>query len=498
MLYDILLTIYFIGTIWGLWLVFKKAGIAPWKALVPIYNIVVWIRMCNRKWTWYVWFLVPGINIFMFLLMVQETARDFRRYNFWEQLLAVIFPWIYLPWLGLNKSCTYHDPHTDPPQKVGEGRDWVDAIAFAIVAAVIIRGNVFELYGIPSSSMEKSLLVGDHLLVSKIAYGPRVTMTPLALPLIHNTIPLTNDRVESYLKWIKLPYHRYPGYTHIKRFDAVVFNFPEGDTTLNASPTNLITYYDAKNSPEWRHMLADGYRVRPVDKRQNYIKRCIGMPGDDLQIINRQVYINGKELDLPKDAQFKYFPIFREGTNVARLLENHGVSMEDTYRLSLGEGLPLTMSQYMKLTKSDHIISLEPYALEDIPQGIHMFPHTATNTWTVNNYGPIHIPAKGEVLTLNDSTLPFYYRIITAYEGNTLEVKDGNFFNDTATTEIYTCRQNYYWMMGDNRHCSQDSRYWGFVPEDHISGKARWVLWSWDKDNKRLRWNRILHNACAY
>ena len=165
MLYDILLAIYFIGTLWGLWLVFKKAGIAPWKALIPVYNIVVWIKMCNRKWSWYLWFLVPGINIFMFLLMVQETARDFRRYNFWEQLFAVIFPWIYLPWLGLNKNSVYHDPHNDPPKKVSEGRDWLDAIAFAIVAAVIIRGNVFELYGIPSSSMEKSLLVGDHLLV---------------------------------------------------------------------------------------------------------------------------------------------------------------------------------------------------------------------------------------------------------------------------------------------------------------------------------------------
>ncbi len=497
MLYNLLLAIYFIGTVLGLWLVFKKAGIAPWKSLVPIYNIVVWIRMCNKKWSWYIWFLIPGINIFMFLLMVQETARVFRRYNFWEQLLAVLFPWVYLPWLGLNQKAEYHDPHVDPPKKVSEGRDWAEAIVFAIIAAVIIRGNVFELYGIPSSSMEKSLLVGDHLLVSKMAYGPRVAITPLSLPLIHNTIPGTQDKVESYLKWIQLPYHRYPGYTHIKRFDAVVFNFPEGDTTLNASPTNLITYYEARNMKD-RALLNEGYRVRPVDKRQNYIKRCIGMPGDDLQIINRTVYINGKELTLPKDAQFKYFPIFRDGTNVARLLENYGVSMEDIYRFSQGDGLPLTMAQYNSLTQSDHIISLEPYAYEDISQGIRMFPHTADNSWTVNNYGPVHIPAKGEVLQLNDSTLPFYHRIITAYEGNTLEVRDGNIYINGEQTETYTCRQNYYWMMGDSRHNSQDSRFWGYVPEDHISGKARCILWSWDKEHKKLRWGRTLRDASAY
>ena len=499
MIYDILLVLYFVGTVVGLWFVFKKAGLAPWKALVPIYNIVVWIQMCNKKWTWYIYFLIPAINIFMFLLMVQETARVFRRYNFWEQLLAVIFPWVYLPIVGLSPKTEYHDPHTDPPAKVSEGRDWLDAIAFAIVAAVIIRGNVFELYGIPSSSMEKSLMVGDHLLVSKIAYGPRVAMTPLSLPLIHNTIPGTGDRVESYLSWPQLPYHRYPGYTTVKRFDAVVFNFPEGDTTLNASPTNLYTYYDVVNSGiEMRYLLNEGYRVRPVDKRQNYIKRCIGMPGDDLQVVDRQVYINGEPLQLPTDAQFKYFPVFREGTNVARLLENYGVSSEDIRRFAQGEGLPLTMAQHEALGKSDHILSLEPYAYENIPQGIHMFPHTTSNTWSMNNYGPVHIPAKGETLVLNDSTLPFYRRLITVYEGNTLKVTDGKIYINGQQTDTYTTRQNYYWMMGDSRHNSQDSRVWGYVPEDHISGKARWILWSWDKDHKKMRWNRTFRNASAY
>ena len=168
MIYDILLIIYFAGTILGLWFVFKKAGTAPWKALVPVYNIVVWIKVCGKSWKWYIYFLVPAINVFTFLLLVVETAKVFRRYGFWEQTLAVIFPWVYLPVLGLKRDWEYHDPVSDPPKKVGEGRDWLDAIVFAVIAAVIIRGNIFELYNIPSSSMEKSLLVGDYLLVSKL------------------------------------------------------------------------------------------------------------------------------------------------------------------------------------------------------------------------------------------------------------------------------------------------------------------------------------------
>ena len=497
MLYDILLVLYLVGTIVGLWFVFKKAGIAPWKSLIPLYNIVVWLKMCNKKWSWYIYFLIPAINVFMFLLMVVETSKVFRRYGFWEQLFGVILPWVYLPIVGLSPKMQYIDPHVDPPKKVSEARDWLDAIAFAIVAAVIIRGSIFELYGIPSSSMEKSLLVGDHLVVSKVAYGPRVAMTPLSLPLMHNTIPGTNDRVESYLRWPQLPYHRYPGYSRIKRYDAVVFNFPEGDTTLNISPTNLITYYDAVNKNDYQ-ALSGGYRVRPVDKRQNYIKRCVGMPGETIQIIDRQVYIDGKHLEPPHDAQFKYYIAFREGTSASRLLEKNGVSYEDIHRYMQGDGIPLTTGQYEKLSKSEHILAIEPFAFYDLPEGIHMFPHISSNTWSANNYGPIHIPAKGETLKLTEENLPIYRRLITAYEGNTLEVKAGQIYINGKATDEYTCRQNYYWMMGDSRHNSQDSRYWGFVPEDHIAGKARWILWSWDKDHKKMRWDRCLRNANAF
>ena len=516
MLYDILLVLYFVGTIVGLWFVFKKAGVAPWKALVPVYNIVVWIKVCGKSWRWYLYFLIPAINVFCFLLLVVETAKDFRRYNFWEQTAAVIFPWIYLPVLGLHHKMQYHDPLAEPPAKVTGARDWADAIVFALVAAMIIRGNIFELYNIPSSSMEKSLLVGDHVLVSKLAYGPRVSMTPLSIPLVHNVIPLTNGKAESYSKLIQLPYHRYPGYSHIKRFDAVVFNYPDGDTMCTAQFSNrsyhdLVREYgleavenDNVYDPGFGRIEIGKIRVRPVDKRENFIKRCIGLPGEDLQIVDQQVLINGQPIETPEDAQFTYAIAFNPIANPARVLDNMGVSYEDIdnaiaraqYSGSAYLFLPLSRSKANQLAGKYEVLDVQPLIqLTDSLQGLTLYPHAEGYHWSVDNFGPIHIPAKGEILHLTPETLPLYRRVIEAYEGNTLEVKDGQIFiNGTATTE-YTVKMNYYWMMGDNRHNSVDSRYWGFVPEDHIVGQAKTIYFSRDKDHKRIRWERIFRNA---
>lgn len=527
MLYNILLAIYFIGTIWGLWLVFKKAGIAPWKSLIPIYNIVVWLKMCNKKWSWYIGFLIPAWNIFMFLLMVVETAKVMRRYNFWEQLLAVIFPWVMMPLWGLNKNIVFHDPKVDPPAKVSEVRDWLDAIAFAIVAAVIIRGNIFELYNIPSSSMEKSLMVGDHLYVSKIDYGPKATQTPLSIPLVHNVIPGTNGKMESYLKWIKLPYHRYPGLGKVERFDAVVFHYPDGDTMCSAQFSNrsyheLVRKYGKEAVEQdrlydtilyhWDGPLYDiakietgEIRVRPVDKRENFIKRCIGLPGEELQIVDQKVLINGQPVETPDMAQFTYAVLFDPSlANPAKILDRLGVSQEDleaamyyqNYYYTPYIFIPLSMDKAAKLKERLDVIEIKPVAdhnfekflglpTKEDPRAI--FPHIDTLGWTIDNFGPVHIPAKGETITITPDNLPFYRRVIEVYEGNTLDIRDGQVVINGEIADKYTFKMNYYWMMGDNRHNSIDSRYWGFVPEDHIVGKAKRVIWSVDKDHHTLR-----------
>ena len=517
MLYDILLVLYFVGTIIGLWFVFKKAGVAPWKAIVPVYNIVVWIKVCGKSWRWYLYFLIPAINVFCFLLLVVETAKDFRRYNFWEQTAAVIFPWIYLPILGLHPKMQYHDPSVEPPAKVTGGRDWADSIVFALVAAMIIRGNIFELYNIPSSSMEKSLLVGDHVLVSKLAYGPRVTMTPLAIPLVHNVVPLSGGKTESYSKLIQLPYHRYPGYSHVKRFDAVVFNYPDGDTMCTAQFSNR-SYHDlvreyGKEAVE-QDRVYDKYtgerieigkiRVRPVDKRENFIKRCIGLPGEDLQIVDQQVLINGNPIETPHDAQFSYGILFDPIANPGHVLDNLGVSYDDInsayariqYSGSPYFFVPLSRSKAQQLSGKYEVRDVQciVYPADSTDSG-DLFPHAVGHPWSVDNFGPVHIPAKGETLQLTLENLPLYRRVITVYEGNTLEVKDGQIFINGEVTTEYTVKMDYYWMMGDNRHNSVDSRFWGFVPEDHIVGKAKTIYFSRDKDHKRIRWNRFFRDA---
>lgn len=502
MIFDLLLILYFIGTLVGLWMVFKKAGLSGWKALVPIWNIVLWVKLCGKDWKWIIYALVPAINIFTFLLLVVETAKCYKRYGFWEQTFAVIFPWIYLPLLGFSAKMEYTDPKEMPPHKVGELRDWLDAIVFAVVAAVIIRGGILEFYNIPSSSMEKSLLTGDYLMVSKIAYGPRTPMTPLSFPLVHNVMPLSGGNIESYLKWIKLPYHRFPGFRHIERFDAVVFNYPDGDTVCTAFQSNA-SYHDLVREfgreQVWNNPTRFGKIVaRPVDKKENFIKRCIGLPGEDLQIVDQQVLINGKAVENPEHLQFTYGVLFNQMANPHSILSEMGVSEEDWNTYYNYGVLPLTSQMYFCLKNNPAVALIEPIVHpEGEDTNLTLFPHAKGYNWSVDNFGPVHIPSKGETLHLDEHNLPLYRRVIVNFEHNTLEVKDGIILINGQPADSYTFKMDYYWMMGDNRHNSADSRYWGFVPEDHVVGRASRVVFSRDKDRHEARWNRVFLDASS-
>lgn len=517
MIYEILRVLYFLGVTLGLWLLFGKAGEKPWKSLIPVYRVIVWIKLCGKDWKWYIYFLIPAINVFVFLLLVVETAKIFRRYGFWEQLAAVVFPWIYLPLLGFGKKFEYTHPKDLPPHKISQARDWLDAIAFALVAAVIIRGHVVEFYNIPSSSMESSLLTGDYLMVSKVAYGPRVAMTPLSVPLVHNVLPLTQGQKESYLKWIQLPYHRYCGLRDVQRYDAVVFNYPDGDTMCTAWQSNM-SYHDLVREMGREEVLSanqlivngvpteNHIRVRPVDKRENFVKRCIGLPGENIEIVDQQVKINGKPINDPKHAQFTYAVLFRQGmSNPLKVLDEEGFTQES---ISVAQNeqyytgtpyyvLPMSREKAAELSQRYDVLEVQPVVYPAGDNLQMLYPHAEGYDWSIDNFGPVHIPAKGETLQLTLENLPLYQRAIEVFEENQLEVRDGKIYINGNQTEEYTFKMNYYWMMGDNRHNSADSRFWGFVPENHIVGRAAVVVWSKDKDHHKIRWNRIFRNGCS-
>lgn len=433
--------------------------------------------------------------------------------NLWLLLglivIADIFLTKFVPWGAWKK--------TKNP-KVRNILEWVDDIIFALIAVYLINLFVFQNYQIPSSSLEKSLLVGDYLFVSKLSYGPRVPNTPLSFPLVQNTLPILNTK--SYFDWPHWDYKRVKGLGEVKRNDIVVFNFPAGDTV--ALKVQNPDYYTsvAEHGREAIYLNKAYFGdvvYRPVDKRENYVKRCIGMPGDSLAIRDNQVYINGVAAENPKEMQLNYF-IETDGSMLNeqqfRLLN---VSKEDRVLFSNGGteggfhaflGIPKNANgQYNPL----YLIPLTQEALEkakklSIVKNIVIEPATIYSSslyypvdyktgWGRDNYGPIWIPKKGETIELNEWNLALYHRCIKNYESNELEVKNGTVYLNGQQATTYTFKYDYYWMMGDNRHKSADSRSWGFVPEDHIVGKPILIWLSLDKDRSffdgGIRWKRL-------
>ena len=377
--------------------------------------------------------------------------------------------------------------------------EWIDAIIFAVIAASFIRMFFIEAYTIPTSSMEKSLLVGDFLFVSKTAYGPKTPNTPLSFPFVHNTLPVTGGK--SYLEWIKLPYKRLKGFTHIKNDDVVVFHFPEGDTVALNQPTQsyyqMLMLYGRERV--WSDKRTFGDIIsRPVDKCENYIKRCVGIPGDVINMERGQLYVNGKPQKEIPGMQMKY-NIITNGTAInPKQLERLGISKDDQRDYTSRQYiLPLTVENVEKIKQFSNVVSVNSMIEEPAVWDQLIFPSDERYQWNLDNWGPITIPKKGVTIELTVDNLPLYQRLIDSYENNDLEVKGDQIYINGELATSYTFKMDYYWMMGDNRHNSADSRYWGFVPEDHVVGKAKFIWLSLDKDKKfpgKIRFGRLFSN----
>ena len=406
---------------------------------------------------------------------------------------------------------------------------WVDALVFALVAVYFINLFFFQNFVIPSSSLEKSLLTGDYLFVSKVSYGPRIPETPLSMPLTQHTLPIINTK--SYIEWPHWDYRRVKGLGHVKLNDIVVFNYPAGDTLCSADAYKDQDYYalcsyigksllasQGMEQPDLKAMnpvaqrdylesvMAMGRKymkdnpveygeiiTRPTDRRENYVKRCVGLPGQTLQIKNRIVYLNGKANKEPDNVQYSYY-VKLKGQMPTELMDELGISNEDMASLNQYGYLPLTQKAAKKLAARKDIVA--DIRLNTDAQTGDLYPLNAYTGWTRDNYGPVWIPKKGATVKLNMKNIAVYERPIRTYEHNDLKVKNGQIYINGRLAHSYTFKMDYYWMMGDNRHNSADSRYWGFVPEDHIVGKPIFIWWSHNPDHpgfSGIRWSRLFN-----
>ncbi len=487
-----------------LWKIFEKAGQPKVAGFIPVYNLFIWLRMMRKPWWWLLLLILPGLNFIMLTVMHIELVRSFGQRSLPHYLLAVFVPPAALAMLAFKEDIKFIGLPDYKQEKKSTGREWAEAIVFAVVAATIIRTFFIEAFTIPTPSMEKSLLVGDYLFVSKTSYGARLPMTPIAVPLTHHTVPVLN--VRSYVEWQKLPYLRLPGMGDVARFDATVFNFPEGDTVViniqEQSYYQLVRNYGRKNIHNENYTLPNrvktgGLTVRPIDKKENYIKRTIGLPGETLELRDRAVFINGEKMDMPEGVQHSY-QVYTNSSLSGDVLKNkYGIEITDRdreiYRRAGFYYLSLTDKEVdvLKGLGSVDSVYMEPKR----PQAdYHIFPNHPSYSWTEDDFGPLWIPGKDLSIDLTLNNLPLYERSIAVYEGNELEVKDGKIFINGEEANSYTFRQNYYFLMGDNRHNSADSRFWGFVPHDHVVGKAVFVWFSKDP-NSGVRWNRLFTKA---
>lgn len=490
---------------------YKQAGRQAWEAFIPIYRIVVMLNIIERPWWWTILCYLPVVGNVMAIVVIFELLHVFNFRKLYHTILAVVTFGLYLGYLNFTQKLEYVGRDIQDMRRYVS--ELVASLIFAVVAATVIRAYTFEAFTIPTPSMEKSLMVGDFLFVSKIHYGSRPPLTPLAVPLVHNKIPFTS--LDSYFDWPQLPYWRFPKITDVQRYDPVVFNYPAEDIR----PINM-----------------EG-KVRPIDKREHYVKRCVGIPGDTLTIVDGVVYTNGEHEAMPDRAnpQFSYFvetngvdfnaKILKERFDinyvtrqqqqatgeygaVNRVDNNLYVINIPNEALEGFKNLPnivsvtqingkRNMDEYPESTPPMLMRLYQQYPSLGVNQDIFPNPKNGDKViyeWSRDNYGPLYMPKAGDKIQLNEDTYLKYSRAITAYEGNTLERNGDQFILNGEVATEYTFKQGYYWMMGDNRHASDDSRYWGFVPEDHIVGKPVFIWMSYDKfaeGIKKIRFDRV-------
>ncbi|MFN8255773.1 MAG: signal peptidase I [Bacteroidales bacterium] len=425
-----------------------------------------------------IWFSIVSVLYILWIIWMR---------SYWMLIgLAIIFD------IYISKKVNWNIFKQKPGEKK-KWKEWADALVFALVVSTLIKIFIFQLYAIPTGSLEKTLLIGDRLFVSKLSYGPQMPMTPVAVPLVHNTI----FGVDSYIEWPKWDYKRLSGLGQIERDDIVVFNFPVGDTILvgNENPD-----YYAHLILHGREFVEKNYQVktRPIDKEENFVKRCVAIPGDTLTIVDTKVYINGTPQKDYKGIMFKYH-VQTDGTSInPKTFERLGINSNDVriesaqdYFIDLTDERAEEFRKFPNIKKVNKLIEKkgEPDEFNLI------FPRDSAHfKWNNDNFGPLVLPKKGMTITLTDENIILYRRVIDVYEKNNYEEKGGKVFIDGKQIDSYTFKQNYYWMMGDNRHNSADSRSWGFVPEDHVVGKPVLIFYSLDEEKSfpsNIRWSRL-------
>jgi signal peptidase I len=480
---EIFLTLLIINLIHGIgtWKLYSKAGFKWWYALIPIVNIYFLLKIINRPIWWFLLIFIPVINVIIIPVIWVEISRSFQKNSYVDTSLSIISLGFYNYYLNYFTNVEYvQNRDTNPKSSNGE---WTSSIIFAVIAATFVHTYFMQPYTIPTSSLEKSLLVGDFLFVSKFHYGARVPMTTIAAPMVHDTIPFIKRK--SYLNKdqlpfiAELPYLRLPGLQKIKRNEIVCFNWPV-DTMVNMFYTDKKYY-------------------KPIDKKTNYVKRAVGIAGDTLEVINGYVYINGKKNQLPERAklQFSYLVQPKKNKFNKRVMINNyditdrfgPINSNYTYKF-----MGISDKSLEKLKNHTNVSWIKKDTFTKGYRDSSIFPQNPSFDWNNDFFGPIYIPQKNKSIEITKANLPIYKRLIEVYENNKLEIRGGEIYINGIQTNEYKFKQDYYWLMGDNRSNSQDSRTWGFVPFDHVVGKPvfKWLSIDYNaKGFNKIRWNRM-------